>query len=134
MNLGIIKNLADRFLRGKSKEDIGRKGEELAARHLLSKGYTILERNFKIQGGEVDIIAEKDGEIIFVEVKTRSSEDFMPAIEAVDYHKRKRLRRAAEVYLLAKGYQAKPCRFDVIAIVLQGRKVVRFDHLKNVQI
>ncbi len=133
MNLGIFRQFTDRILKGKEK-NLGKRGEDIAENYLKKRGYKILARNFRIKGGEVDIIAEKDGEVVFVEVKTRSSEEFMPVIEAVDFHKRKRIRKAAEVFLLAKGLYAKPCRFDVITIVVSGRKVLSFDHIRNVQI
>ncbi|MBO7499129.1 MAG: YraN family protein, partial [Bacteroidaceae bacterium] len=68
--------------------ETGRRGEDLATAFLLSKGYGILERNWKSGRKEIDIIAQDGRDLVFVEVKTRSSEDVLPAIEAVDARKR----------------------------------------------
>jgi putative endonuclease len=78
---------------------LGQIGEEEACRFLIRKGYTLLDRNWRIGHYEIDIIAEWYGEIIFVEVKTRSNEDFAPALAAVDEEKLQNLRLAAGHYL-----------------------------------
>ena len=74
---------------------LGQIGEEEACRYLIRKGYTLLDRNWRVGHLEIDIIAEWYGEIIFVEVKTRSNEDFAPALTAVDEEKLQNLRLAA---------------------------------------
>lgn len=98
--------------------ELGRRGEEAAARFLYRRGYEIVERNWKCSAGEADIIA-RDGEwVVFVEVKTRSScETGMPS-EAVDDKKRDRYERIAALFL--KDYDAVdvPVRFDIVSIVV----------------
>lgn len=96
----------------------GEFGEKLAAAYLLRHHYRILEQNFRIRWGEIDLIAEKEGEIVFVEVKTRTQSMFGPPEEAVNYFKQKKLLRAAEWYLLQRGWEQKNYRFDTIAVEL----------------
>ncbi len=95
---------------------LGQIGEEEACRYLIRKGYTLLERNWRVGHLELDIIAECYGEIVFVEVKTRSNEDFATALEAVDEEKLENLRRAAGHYLHLHHLD-QPIRFDVITVV-----------------
>ena len=95
---------------------LGKIGEEEACRYLIRKGYTLLERNWRVGHLELDIIAEWYGEIIFVEVKTRSNEDFAPAISAIDDEKFKNLRIAAGQYLHL-NHLDQPIRFDIITVV-----------------
>ncbi len=108
----------------------GRLGEEDAAAFLKAKGFRILERNYRYERGEIDIIAEDKAELVFVEVKTRYSTKFGEPEDAVAYHKQAQLRKAAEGYLTAHELVDKFCRFDVIAILIEeGRKHIR--HIEN---
>ena len=95
---------------------LGQIGEEEACRYLIRKGYTLLERNWRVGHLELDLLAECYGEIVFVEVKTRSNEDFATALEAVDEEKLENLRRAAGHYLHLHHLD-QPIRFDVITVV-----------------
>ncbi len=103
---------------------LGRRGEEIAARHLRRCGYRILERNFRAAGAEIDLVAADRGTLVFVEVKTRSSAALGAPAEAVDARKAERIRRAAGVYLrrIQAGGAERPARFDVVAIIGTGRK------------
>jgi putative endonuclease len=95
----------------------GRAGEDLASIHLEKLGYRIVMRNWRCRIGEIDIIAERDGELVFVEVKTRNSSRFGTAAEAVDWRKAARLRRLALAYLtMMKEPQDRVCRIELIAI------------------
>lgn len=97
-----------------SRED-GARYEALAARHLESKGYRILERNFTAKLGELDLIA-RDGEtLVFVEVRQRSSLGFGSAAETLGRAKLRRLVRAAQLYAQARGLEDSEMRFDVVA-------------------
>lgn len=98
------------------KKLLGRAGEVKAEEFLRSQGYEILERNFKTRIGEIDLIAEKDGTIVFVEVKTRSTEAFGTPAEAVGVNKRKKYALVASEYLVKHKKTDAPCRFDVIEI------------------
>ena len=111
----------------------GAKGESAAEKHLIKKGYKILCRNFNIRGGEIDIIAQKGEFTVFVEVKTRRSEEFGTPAEAVTYNKMQRLIKAANYYIMQNG----DChgRFDVIEVYgsMKGDKFIleKINHIKN---
>lgn len=98
------------------KKLFGGIGEKKSAKFLKKKGYKILEKNYKTKIGEIDIIAEKDGVIVFVEVKTRTDDSFGYAAEAVDRRKREKYFKVATEYLLKKQKIDSACRFDIIAI------------------
>ncbi|MBI4160925.1 MAG: YraN family protein [Acidobacteria bacterium] len=97
---------------------LGRRGEDIAERHLRRSGYRILERGFRTRFGEIDLVAEESGEIVFVEVKTRRGPGFGEPEEAVDGRKRRRLARLAVAYRQRRGCGEQPCRFDVVAVLL----------------
>ena len=95
----------------------GRRGEALAFNYLVEKNYKILNTNFSCKLGEIDIIAQKDSYIIFVEVKARSSNAFGAPPEAVTYSKQQHIKRTALYYLQKTNNLDKFCRFDVIEIL-----------------
>jgi putative endonuclease len=114
---------------GKHKET-GIKGEVIAVSFLLKKGYNILHTNWRAGRKEVDIIAEKGGVAIFVEVKTRRNFDFGFPEEAVDIKKQAHLKQIAEAFCdMNTGYT--DIRFDVISILLHGDKVEDILHLED---
>lgn len=116
----------------KSTREIGDKGEELAAAYLESKGYTILERNYHFEHAEVDIVAyDNEAYIIFVEVKTRSSNQFGEPEEYVDDEKIANIYKAAEAWLYERKMDGAPVRFDVIAILQQDEKAPDITHYEN---
>lgn len=92
--------------------------EKMAADYLIKKGYTILDMNYRISYGEIDIVAACDGVLVFVEVKYRSNSRKGTPEEAVDVRKQKQISRVALAYLGQKGYGMDiPVRFDVISIL-----------------
>lgn len=95
---------------------VGKWGERIAADFLLQKGYTLLERDWHSKHRDIDIIAQQDDCLVFVEVKTRSNRDFTEPITAINYQKLKNLRMAINHYLKYKAIDT-PWRFDVITIV-----------------
>ena len=100
-----------------NKRTTGAAYEKIAAAHLISKGYEILEFNFRCRAGEIDIIA-KDGEyIVFVEVKYRASLRNGSPLEAVSIQKQKTISKCAMYYLMKKGFIDVPVRFDVVGIL-----------------
>jgi putative endonuclease len=110
---------------------LGRAGEKLAARYLRNHGHKILYRNFRApHGGEVDIVCrdKRHNELVFVEVKTRSSEDFGRPLEAVDRRKRRLILRGAMTWLKMLDMPDIIFRFDVVEVVMPG-EVVR--HVEN---
>ena len=94
----------------------GNKGEIRAVQFLKKEKYKILQTNYKNRIGEIDIIAEKDNVIVFVEVKNRSTFAFGRPIEAVTLHKQNQIKRVAEIYLMMKNMYNHDVRFDVIEI------------------
>lgn len=103
-----------------TKKDFGDQGEEAAARYLEQHGCRILERQFRTKVGEIDIIAEKGGELIFVEVKTRRPTHFGAPAQAVGRTKQQRIFRTAFLYVQKHGFEERACRFDVIEILAAG--------------
>jgi len=99
---------------------LGRRGEEVAAQYLLRRGCRILARNYRCPLGELDLVAEEDGVIVFVEVKTRRGGRAGTGAQAVTTHKRRRLLRLARYYLAVHGLAGGPCRFDVISLAVSS--------------
>lgn len=109
------------FTPGKTTGAMGDRGENLAARYLQRHGMKIITRNFRCDGGEIDIVARDGTTIVFVEVKTRSYDDPTPE-QQVNHAKQHKLTKAAKNYLSRYGVPQPPARFDVVAIVWpQGR-------------
>jgi putative endonuclease len=114
------------------KQAIGQWGEELAARYLESKGYTIFARNFHTTHGEIDIVAGKEAALIFVEVKTRSSHAFAYPEESVTLRKQAAMLTAAEEYFQAYPDSSESWQFDVIAIERKTGGKPEIIHFENV--
>ena len=93
-----------------------RAAEDAAADFLRRQGYKIAQRNVTTPVGEIDIVALDDGMVVFVEVKSRASDDYGPPEVAVDRRKRAKLRRVAQIYLERHKLLDTPCRFDVVAL------------------
>lgn len=111
------------------KIQLGKLGEDAAAHFLQSKGYRILDRNYRNRLGEIDIICAKDEYLVFVEVKTRRSEAYGRPIEAVDYRKASRIQNISMCYVSHKklyGYQP---RFDIIEVV--KKDCMEIEHVEN---
>lgn len=114
-----------------TNKEIGALGEKFAADYLKRQKYKILDRNYKCRHGEIDIIACDGNEIVFVEVKTRSSDPYLPGMYAVDRKKQEHLLRAASVYLSATDLRLQP-RMDVIEVELDDRaQPSKINHIKS---
>lgn len=109
--------------------ELGKKGEELAVVHLQKNGYTILNRNWRYQKAEVDIIAQKENILTVVEVKTRSSTDFGNPQDFVKPKKIKLLVTAIDEYITSKNLDVE-VRFDIIAIIKENHKFV-IEHIED---
>ena len=116
---------------GPSRKETGDTGEILAEGMLKGSGYKILERNFLIRGGEIDLIAWRKGMLVFVEVKTRRGRVYGSPAEAVDLKKRKRLEKAAKVFLLRYGDSQPACRFDLIEVGMGPGERVKINQIKD---
>ncbi|MDQ3071958.1 MAG: YraN family protein [Bacteroidota bacterium] len=99
----------------------GQSGEQLAVSYLEQKRYTILARNWKDERCEIDIIARKDGVIVFVEVKTRTGARYGWPEDAVSPAKQEKIANAAEAFLIEKGLDTE-IRFDIISVIQAGDK------------
>jgi putative endonuclease len=108
----------------------GRFGEDVAARYLSGKGLQILKRGFRTRCGEIDLIAREGEELVFVEVKCRTSLRCGDPLEAVTSAKRLRILRAATLYLQATGSWDRPCRFDLVAVRLGPGGVEEVEHVR----
>ena len=104
-----------------SRAEVGRKGEDAAAGLLRDQGYKILARNYRCRHGEIDIVAFEDGEYVFVEVKTRVTDEKGSGADAVTPAKQRKIVRVAQQYLVERGLEDRPCRFDVVAVTPGGR-------------
>ena len=98
-------------------------GEIEATKYLINQGYKIMCRNFRCMQGEIDIIAKDKQELVFVEVKTRTSIEYGEAKEAVDKNKQKHIYKAAEYYLYKNKAENVPVRIDVIEVYLCNRNI-----------
>ena len=109
--------------------ELGKKGEQLAVNYLINKGYKIVERNWRFQKAEIDIIATKDKTLISVEVKTRSTNDFGSPQDFVNKKKIKLMVSAMNEYILNKDLDIE-LRFDIIAIT-KDKSSFDIEHFKN---
>jgi putative endonuclease len=100
--------------------ELGREGEALAALLLTGKGYRIVARNYRTRGGEVDLVCLDGETVVFVEVKTRGPGSLARPDQAVTGTKQGRLVRAAAAFLSERDWWERPCRFDVVAVVVRG--------------
>jgi len=113
----------------KDPKRLGRWGEIKSERFLVRKGMRTLARNFRCSCGEIDLVMAEpdDGVIVFVEVKTRTSEEVFEAEAAVNFDKRKRIARSAKFFMATNKIADRPKRFDIVAVVLgeKGDAVIR---------
>ncbi|MHA0286619.1 YraN family protein [Mycobacterium sp. C3-094] len=117
-----------------SRAEIGALGEQLAVDHLRGLGLTILDRNWRCRYGELDVVAadEDARALVFVEVKTRTGEQFGGPLAAVTPVKLRRLRRLAGLWLSARGGSWAQLRIDVVAVTLGRTRAPEITHLQGV--
>ncbi|MBI4039612.1 YraN family protein [Candidatus Daviesbacteria bacterium] len=114
------------------KQRLGAKGEELACNYLKNHGIKIIQRNYYTRFGEIDIIGQEAGQLVFVEVKTRTSREFGLPEEAITQTKIARMQKAAFLYISYKKLTDQQYRFDAVVIEFAGEKLTRLEHLKNI--
>ena len=110
---------------------LGNDGEEAAANYLKKQGYVICARNYRVPVGEIDLIVNKNGTIIFVEVKTRRSLRCGEASLAVNFRKQQKIIRTARWYIQQNNLDNKPCRFDVLEVYVIPSGGFSFNHLEG---
>ena len=144
MNSGLVRSIADlsnrwrsRFLPSKLSSRPqhlrrGARGEKLACRFLRRRGYKILYRNFKGRsGGEIDVVCRDQDTLVFVEVKTRTSEYFGRPVAAVDRQKQKRISRGGLNWLRMLDNPDILFRFDVVEVIIAENASPRLELIKN---
>ncbi|WP_434796835.1 YraN family protein [Terrisporobacter vanillatitrophus] len=106
----------------------GKIGEKIALKYIISKGGKIIEQNYRTKMGEVDIIAKLNGELVFVEVKSRSNINYGYPSESVNYKKKRKITNVAKYYILDNSLENLSIRFDVIEIYFNEKKI---NHIVN---
>lgn len=112
------------------RQGLGCRGEELACAFLREKGYLILNRNYRTKTAELDIVAREGEYLVFVEVKSRSSNEFGSPFEAITRRKQSKMILAAQEYLARERPASRAARFDVVSVLFERGKPV-IDHLEN---
>lgn len=116
-----------------AKDEVGRYGEDVAARMLADQGWEVLARNWRCKGGELDIVAVDDGDLVAVEVKTRRSAAYGSPQEAVTRRKLQRIRRLIAEWLAGQERAFPGVRVDVMAVTLVPAGAARVEHLRAVE-
>lgn len=112
-----------------NRKKLGNLGEEIASRHLINKGYLIIQKNFRTKFGEIDIIARDGRYLVFIEVKLRKNLNLGYPREAVDYYKQQRIKNLANLYLAKKRIKDAFIRFDVVEIMMDENENVKSIYL-----
>lgn len=118
--------------KGDPRAGVGRRGEELALRWLVRQGCEEVDRNWRCREGELDLVVRDGDELVFVEVKTRTSTAFGHPAEAVTPRKVARLRRLAAAWLAAHDVRAERVRVDVVAVLAEPGRRARLEHVRAV--
>lgn len=112
----------------KSNQIVGKLGEEIACKFLISKGYKIIVRNYRTKYAELDIVAIKDDTVCIVEVKTRKDNNFIMAREAVDTRKRNKILAISKFLIDELELYNYNIRFDIIECYWSNREII---HIEN---
>lgn len=127
----------------RNKLDQGNRGEQYAVEYLVSNGFQIVERNFRIRGGEIDIIAidpfagldsnNPEKALVFIEVKTRSSHDFGEPLESIGYHKMRALIKATQFYKMKHPQLPDLMRIDAVSVLINEEgELLDIELVKNI--
>lgn len=117
----------------KISNPVGIRGEEISTNYLKDKGYKILERNYRKSYGEIDIIATKNNVLVFVEVKTRTSNQFGTPLEQITQKKLKTLTKTAQFYSQSHNELTNELRVDAISVLLDNsNNLVNIEHVENI--
>src|SRR2546423_235671 len=113
-----------------ARQAFGELGERIAERWLRQRGWRVVQRRFRNGRRDIDLVIEREGTVVFVEVKARKGAEFGGPVQAVDWRKRRELKRSAMVWIDRNGREAESYRFDVIGVLLDGAGV-RVCHVEN---
>lgn len=111
---------------------LGRRGEDLAAHHLVGLGMVLLDRNWRCPAGEIDLVLREGSVLVVCEVKTRTTAAFGMPLEAVDRRKLERLRRLGAAWLRAHDVRVRDVRIDVVGVLAPTRGPVEVEHVAGV--
>lgn len=114
-----------------AKDDLGRRGEDVAVEFLEQRGVVVLERNWRCRDGELDVVGVQDECLVVCEVKTRSCPRFGEPAEAVTPRKVMRVRRAAQAWLATRGVGWAQVRFDVVSVLIEPGRPVTLQHFES---
>ena len=112
------------------QHDFGRVAEDLAARYLADRGYSILDRNYRAGHKEIDLVAGRKGLVAFVEVKARASSEHGHPLEAITFSKRREIEYAARVWITQNGRPGLDYRFDAISVLTQNNQII-LEHIQS---
>ncbi len=120
----------------KNQKPLGNFGQELAKNYLIKHGYEVVKENYTIRRGEIDIIAKIGQEVVFVEVKTRTSYQFGNPEDGISFYQQRAIARTIRAFLLnKKDYHKMWPRFDIISIVInRNTKKARIRHFKDIML
>src|SRR5436853_4636743 len=140
MSMGLVRSIADLSNRWRSRFStsrpehlqLGTRGEKLACRFLRRRGYKILYRNFRGRtGGEIDVVCRDNDTLVFVEVKTRTSEDLRRPYEDITAFQKRQISRGALAWLRMLDNPDIPFRFDVVEVIAAGEEKPRCELIQN---
>ncbi|MFN3698757.1 MAG: YraN family protein [Dictyoglomus sp.] len=115
-----------------NNKDVAKIGEDFTELFLKKRGFKIIEKNFRTSFGEIDIIAQKNGLLIFVEVKTRKSISYGMPIEAINEKKQNRIKKIAENFIRDKRIKFNEIRFDVMSVILSAQgEISKWEYIPN---
>lgn len=116
-----------------TKQSVGNYGEHLACQYLKRQGYKILERNYRIRGGEIDIVAKEGDALVFIEVKTRWSHDFGLPVESMTSWKIRHLLKTARFYVQKIGWGDREYRLDFVGVdFAESKENPKIELIKNI--
>jgi putative endonuclease len=116
---------------GINRKELGKWGEEKSRQYLVDDGYRIIYLNYRCPIGEIDIIAAKENQLVFAEVKTRRSTSFGTPAQAVTFKKQMKYQKIALYFINEKGYKNKSCRFDILEVILNPDNTYTINHIPN---
>lgn len=112
------------------RKKTGKEGEQKAVDYLKRQGFSIVQRNFRTRAGEIDVVAEKEKTLYFIEVKTRANDGKGQPYEAVNFYKLNHLKRASNMFLLQNSYKNYKLKLALISILLDKDEIKFFDDLE----
>ncbi|HEU0078630.1 MAG TPA: YraN family protein, partial [Longimicrobiaceae bacterium] len=115
----------------RATKPLGDRGEEIAARHLRERGWTVLDRNFRLGRKEIDLVARRGETVAFVEVKTRGGRGYGHPLEAITWKKRREIGQVAQAWIDRHGREGDVYRFDAVAVLVGGGGEPVVEHVED---